>query len=90
MDYKYVSPLYYSPSNRLIFGGTISEYYKYKGFYNYFEFMYGRDNFKTDQYNGSLELGYELKKTSFSLGGSYFYNKYYQSMNIQFSVKQTF
>ncbi|HNW90354.1 MAG TPA: tetratricopeptide repeat protein [Bacteroidales bacterium] len=90
MDYKYVSPLYYSPSNRLILGGTISEYYKYKGFYNYFEFMYGRDNFKTDQYNGSLELGYELKKTSFSLGGSYFYNKYYQSMNIQFSVKQSF
>ncbi len=90
MDYKYVSPLYYSPSNRTILGAMISEYYSYKGFYNYFEFMYGRDNYNTNQYNGTLELGYDWKKTSFSLGGSYFYNKYYQSMNIRFSVKQSF
>lgn len=90
MDYKYVSPLYYSPSNRTILGAMISEFYSYKGFYNYFEFMYGRDNYNTNQYNGTLELGYEKNKTSFSLGGSYFYNKYYQSMNIRFSVKQSF
>ncbi len=90
MDYKYSSPLYYSPSGRTILGGFFSEYVSYKKFYQYLEFAYGRDNFKTDQYNGSLEFGINIKKTSVSLGGSYFYNKYYKSLNTMLSVKQSF
>lgn len=90
MDYKYASPLYYSPDNRTIRGFSISNYYKYKKFYTYAEFLYGQDNDKVDQTSGSIEFGYETGKLSFSLNGYYFNNEFYKSKNIFLSIKKTF
>jgi len=90
MDYKYASPLYYSPHNRTIRGCFISNYFKFKKIYTYEEFLYGMASDKVDQTSGSAELGYETGKLSFSLNGNYFKNEFYKSKNIFLSIKKTF
>lgn len=90
MNYKYASPLYYSPDNRTITGASISNYFKLKKFYTYEEFLYGQDSDAVEQTSGSIEFGYELNKMSFALNGNYFKNEFYKSSNFQFSIKRSF
>ena len=90
MDYQYKAPLYYSPQNRTILGGVLSIYYKYKKFYTYGEYNYGYDLDNVPQMSGSAEAGFDLGKSSYSLNGGFFNNKFYQSTNLQFSFKYLF
>ena len=41
-------------------------------------------------WSGNFEIGYTLKKVTFSVGGSHFENPFYQSSNVFFSVKGMF
>lgn len=41
-------------------------------------------------WNGSFELGYSIKKMTFSIGGAHFQNPYYQSTNVFLSIKGRF
>lgn len=108
MNFKYKSPLYYSPYGRKLTGASTSIYYDYKKFYVYggfsynigTEFYYEEEtassaNFKKVMMNvnnwaAEAELGYNLYPFSFSLGGSKFYNPYYESTSGYFSIKVLF
>jgi len=87
MDYKYASPLYYSPMNRHVAGLFISDFYRYKKFYTYQECSFGYDMDKFVQIAAGVEAGFDLGKISLGLSGNYFYNKYYQNFSLLFTVK---
>ena len=87
MNYKYASPLYYSPINRHVIGASLSNYYHYKKFYTYEEFIYGYDLDKFSQTSASVEAGFDLGKFSFGVSGNYFHNPYYQNTTVQVSLK---
>ncbi len=103
MDFKYKSPLYYTPYGRKLTGAAITTYYPLKRFYIYGEFSYNlgteyyydegqSSKFKktmmdVDNWSLAAELGYNLKAVSFSLGGYKFYNPYYQSISGYLTIK---
>ena len=96
LDYKYKSPLYYSPFNRFLTGASVSVYQHFSRFYCYGSFAYnvGTEKNYEDNDNGkmkevelnvnnwstNIELGYDFYPFSFSIGGSNFYNPYYQNL----------
>jgi len=108
LDYKYKSPLYYTPFNRKLTGAFMSIYYKLNRFYVYGRFAYnigtelnyeeatngngnGNPNsgnpafhevkIDVDNWSANVELGYQLHPFTISVGGSKFYNPFYQSLN---------
>jgi tetratricopeptide (TPR) repeat protein len=106
LDYKYKSPLYYSPSGRFLTGAMASVYYQLSGFFVYGSFHYNigsENNYEEDDageidqvsldvnnWSASLEIGYDYYPFSFSIGGSNFYNPYYQNINGFASLKVLF
>ena len=79
MDYQYNSSLYYSPTDRKIFGLTGSLYYSYKRSYIYLGGSANLDNYDEFETNFDSELGMDYHKFSFSLSFSNFKNNYYES-----------
>jgi hypothetical protein len=86
-NYEYQSPLYYTPYERSLYGIYFSEYYSKNKFYNYIDFFYGKDNYNIINWTGNIEIGLTTDKISYSLGGSRFYNEFYQNYNLFFAVK---
>ncbi len=89
MDYKYASPLYYSPMNRHVAGLFVSNFYRYKKFYTYEECSFGYDMDKFVQVSTGAEVGFDFGKISLGLSGNYFYNKYYQNSSLLLTVKMS-
>lgn len=101
LDYDYKSKLYYSPYGRQLTGASVIFYYDYKKFYLYGNFAYNKGNeyyysidttvnkinMNVDNWSTEMESGYNLKTFSFSIGGSKFYNPYYESYLVYFSIK---
>lgn len=109
LNFKYKSPLYYSPFNRKLTGASVSIYYDYKKFYVYGSFSYnigteiyfeeegngngsGNKNAQTvtmnvNNWSTNLEVGYNFNPVSLSVGGSNFYNPFYQNITGFFTIK---
>ena len=99
LDYDYKTPLYYTPYERILDGISFSAYYSLKGFYVYSDFAYniGREStgensefIDIDSWSANIEIGYSLKKISFSVGGSHFENPFYKTSNVSFTIKGMF
>ncbi len=82
MDYKYDSSLYYSPSNREIFGASVSAFYEYRDVYLYGNFGFFKDNNDEYESNYDYEIGWNFSGFSIALSISKFNNDYYKSDNI--------
>jgi tetratricopeptide (TPR) repeat protein len=96
LDYKYKSPMYYSPFGRNLTGASISLYYNISKFFIYGSFAYNigseynfeesdsgemeQNRMNVDNWSANLELGYDFYPVSFSVGASNFYNPYYQNL----------
>jgi tetratricopeptide (TPR) repeat protein len=91
LDYTYKSPLYYSPFGRVLTGASASVYYSLKNAYIYGSFSYNTGTeysegkkkdtkINVDNWSTNMELGYNVYPFSFSVGGSNFYNPYYQNL----------
>lgn len=96
LDYRYKSPLYYSPSGRNLTGATASVYYGIRSFYCYGNFSYnighehnyeddgsggyGQVELDVDNWSAAAEIGYEHDPFSVSVGASNFYNPYYENI----------
>lgn len=106
LDYKYKSPLYYSPFGRNLTGASLSLYYDISKFFVFGNFAYNigsEYNFEesdsgemekirmnVDNWSTNLELGYDFYPVSFSVGASNFYNPYYQNITGFIAVKILF
>lgn len=106
LDYKYKSPLYYSPYGRKLTGASASIYYDFFKFYLYGSFSYNigtEYNYEevnpdelqkvkknVNNWSSNIELGYNYYPLSFSIGGSNFYNPYYQNITGFIAVKILF
>jgi tetratricopeptide (TPR) repeat protein len=101
LNYEYKSPLYYSPFNRNLTGASASVYYDFFKFYVYGSFSYNigteynlerdkDDKINVDNWSTNIELGYNFYPFSFSIGGSNFYNPYYQNITGFIAVKMLF
>ena len=101
LNYEYKSPLYYSPFNRNLTGASASVYYDFFKFYVYGSFSYNigteynlerdkGDKINVDNWSTNIELGYNFYPFSFSIGGSNFYNPYYQNITGFIAVKMLF
>jgi len=106
LDYEYKSPLYYSPFGRKLSGASASVYYAVRKFYFYVSYSYNsgteyyfdeddRGNFKkthldVDNWSSNIEVGYNHRPFSISLGGSTFYNPYYRNTTGFISVRTVF
>jgi tetratricopeptide (TPR) repeat protein len=101
LDYTYKSPLYYSPFGRNLTGASTSVYYKLSAFFIYgsfaynlgTEYTYGNaedDHINVDNWSTNIELGYDAYPFSFSIGGSNFYNPYYQNLTGFIALKILF
>jgi hypothetical protein len=101
LNYTYKSPLYYSPFGRNLTGASASVYYKVSDFFVYGSFAYNLgteftsaddkdDKLDVDNWSGNLELGYDVYPFSFSIGGSNFYNPYYQNLTGFIALKILF
>jgi len=102
LDYQYKSPLYYSPFERNLTGFSSTFYHKMGNFYVYAGGSYNigtetqyeeltTDNFQRilptiDSWNADLEIGYNLKPFTFILNGNKFYNPYYESLVVGFTI----
>lgn len=101
LNYEYKSPLYYSPFGRMLTGGSASVYYSLLNLYIYSSFSYNigseypdseKKEAKTDvdNWSANIELGYNYHPFSISIGGSNFYNPYYQNLTGYFALKMLF
>jgi tetratricopeptide (TPR) repeat protein len=101
LDYQYKSPLYYSPFGRTLTGATTTIYYKVSKFYIYGSFAYNlgqeydssrkkSNRLNVDNWSTGIELGYDVHPFSFSVGGSNFYNPYYQNVTAFVAIKIMF
>jgi tetratricopeptide (TPR) repeat protein len=101
LNYEYKSPLYYSPFDRRLTGASASIYYDYSKLYIYGSFSYNigteytspdvkEDKIHVDNWSANLELGYSFYPFSFSIGGSNFYNPYYQNITGFLAAKMLF
>jgi hypothetical protein len=101
LDYEYKSPLYYSPFNRNLTGASASIYYQVSKFYLFGNFAYNLgteyssgnkkdEKINVDNWSTGIELGYDFYPFSFSIGGSNFYNPYYQNLTGFFALKILF
>lgn len=90
-DYKYRSPLYWSPQDRKLNGANIGIYWKISEkmyFYSYGNI--GKDNYDIEHWEASAELGYTLKAFSITAGAYRFYNPWYESFNANISLTKRF
>lgn len=106
LDYEYKSPLYYSPFGRNLTGASASAYYQFSRFFVYGSFAYNigseynyeesnsgkmkKVSMDVDNWSANLELGYDYYPFSISIGGSNFYNPYYQNLTGFLAIKVLF
>lgn len=101
LDYKYKSPLYYSPFGRKLTGASVSAYYSIHNLYLYGHFSYNIGSeysegkkkdakIDVDNWSSNIEIGYTYHPFSFSVGASNFYNPYYQNITGYITVKILF
>ena len=90
VDFKYYSPLYYSPQERDLKGLTASYFDSFGNFYLYLGGAYRIDNNSVESWNYDLEAGYEFDVLTISLGLSKFYDPYYRSFNAFINVSMGF
>lgn len=90
-DYQYRSPKYWSPQDRKLNGVNSGIYWKINEkmyFYGYGNI--GKDNYDISHWEASAEAGYIAKKMNFSCGIYRFYNPWYESLDVYFSVTKQF
>lgn len=105
LNYMYKSSLYYSPFGRNLTGASVTIYYPFKKLYAYGNFSYNigtefnyeeadtglqKIQMNVNNWSSNLELGYNYYPFSFSVGGSNFYNPYYQNLTGFIAVKVHF
>jgi len=101
LNYEYKSPKYYSPFGRTLTGASTSIYYSFLKFYVYGSFSYNLGTeynsaevkdvkMDVDNWSSNIEFGYNYYPFSFSIGGSNFYNPYYQNLTGFIAVKILF
>jgi len=106
MNFKYKSPLYYSPYERNLTGMSTSLYHKYRKWYVYVGANYNigteanyeqnvlekfeKENLSVNNWGGSAELGYNLKTLTFALNWSRFYNPYYANYFVALAISGSF
>lgn len=77
-DFKYYSPLYYTPVDRIENAISYSVFYNKNKFYIYFSGKNGIDNFDTSSKTINFDISYSMKSSSVSVGSSYYDNPYYK------------
>jgi len=79
-DYKYRSPRYWSPQERLQNGALMTLYWEpAKGMHVSATGNIGRDSDDIAHWEASGEIGYNRKTWSYSVGASRFYNPWYEN-----------
>lgn len=81
VDFKYYSPLYYSPQDRNLKGLSANYFDSFGNFYLYTGGAYWLDNNSLESWSYDLEAGYDFDVLTISLGLSKFYDPYYRSLN---------
>ncbi len=105
-DYEYISAEYYTPNDRYLTGPFASFYKAFDKFYLYGMYTYnigiekyyylsngGAEQTGTidaDNWNASMELGYNWDDFSLSANAGRFYNPYYQNFMAFVSLTRTF
>ncbi len=90
-DYKYNSPMYWSPQKRKLNGLLAQINWRISD--NFYTVVYGnigKDNYDVEHWEASAEIGYNYKNTSVSTGVYRFYNSWYQSFNTNLTIVQRF
>ena len=109
LNFKFKSPLYYTPFDRKLSGASTSIYYDYKKLYFYGSFSYnlgteiyyeentngsgsGRNNARevkmdVNNWSTNIEMGYNFSPITISIGGSNFYNPFYQNITGFLAIK---
>ena len=90
VDYKYYSPLYYSPQGRNLKGISASYFDSFGDFYLYLGGAYRFDNNSVESWNYDLEAGYEFDALTLSVGVSKFFDPYYRSLNAFINLGTSF
>lgn len=89
-DFKYQSPLYYSPQDRKISGIYSSIYDAFNEFYFYMGSGARVDNNSTFIWDIDLEAGYDANTFSASVGISRYNDPYYTSYNTFLNLTKSF
>lgn len=89
-NYKYYSPLYYSPQDRNIKGVSASLYDHFGKYYIYFGSGTSVDNNDTFIWNVDGEAGYDTGNFSVSAGISRYNDPYYTSYNTFLNIFKSF
>ncbi len=89
-NYKYYSPLYFSPQNRSISGASASMYDKIKDFYLYLGSGARVDNNNVFIWDVDSEVGYDNDNFSISGGLSRYNDPFYTSYNTFLNVTKSF
>jgi len=89
-DYRYYSPLYYSPADRKVSGLYTYLYDTYKSYYIYFGSGAHIDNSNVFIWDIDGELGYFNDKFSMSVGLSRYNDPFYTSYNSFLNVTKSF
>jgi tetratricopeptide (TPR) repeat protein len=103
MNFKYKSPLYYSPFERNLSGLSSSLYHRYKKWYVFIGASYNigteasfeedaqqffqKEKLGVDNWSAAIELGYHVKPMIITLNLSKFYNPYYSNYLAGVSIK---
>lgn len=90
VDFKYSSPLYYSPQGRDLKGVSASYFDSFGDFYLYLGGAYRFDNNSVESWNYDFETGYEFDALTLSVGVSKFFDPYYRSLNAFLNVGISF
>jgi len=88
--YENQSPLYYTPFERHLSSYSAAGYYAYKKFYSYISYQFGNDNYDIENWNADAEIGYTGNSLSVALGGSKFYNPYYENRILFIALRKRF
>ena len=89
-NFKYHSPLYYSPQDRKITGATSSFYNMFGKYYLYFGAGAAVDNNDVFIWNIDSEAGYDSDDISVSLGLSRYNDPYYTNYNTFLNIFKRF
>jgi tetratricopeptide (TPR) repeat protein len=90
MDYKSQSPLYYTPSERTLYGAGITMYHSIDRWYFYGSFTQRIDNNDVENWSAGIEAGYNFGMFSVSMGGSNYNDPYYETTSAFLSIKGIF
>ena len=90
MDYMYDSSLYYTPSDRKIYGISSSIYQSINKFYFYADGNIFKDNKNDYETSFNVELGYNFNIFSLSISFTKFKNDYYKNETVSLDIEGDF